>query len=154
MIAVNVSVTLNLDDGFLRRSCPNCNREFKWHHGPTDDRPLDAMDPPLYHCPYCGLTALSDEWLTPEQIAHIGQAIQGPMTQIVDGALIDAFNRSRTFRYKPAHREIPGPPAPPAEPTDMVIISSPCHPWEPIKVLENWHTSLHCLVCGDPFALE
>jgi hypothetical protein len=43
--------------------------------------------------------------------------------------------------------------APLVEPSDMVAIVSPCHPWEPIKILENWDEAMHCLVCGQLFAI-
>ena len=40
------SVPLPLDsDGFLRRECPHCVQQFKWHHGPTADRPDGEIDP-------------------------------------------------------------------------------------------------------------
>ena len=48
----------------------------------------------------------------------------------------------------------PEPPTPLVEPSDMVAVTSPCHPWEPVKVLEEWTEPLHCLVCGQPFALS
>ncbi len=61
------SVMLSLDsDGFLRRECPHCLQEFKWHNGPTEDRPEGEEDPPVYHCPRCGASAAPDQWWTPE----------------------------------------------------------------------------------------
>jgi hypothetical protein len=52
---MDIPITLPLDsDGFLRRECPKCEREFKWHEGPTEDRPQDWNDPPVYWCPLCG----------------------------------------------------------------------------------------------------
>jgi len=45
----------------------------------------------------------------------------------------------------------PEPPDPLVEPNDMVAVASPCHPWEPIKVTEDWQESIHCLVCGTEF---
>jgi hypothetical protein len=28
----------------------------------------------------------------------------------------------------------------------MIIVLSPCHPWEPIKIMEDWGEPVHCLV--------
>jgi hypothetical protein len=36
----------------------------------------------------------------------------------------------------------------------MLIVQSPCHPWEPIKIEEFWSGPIHCLVCGIQFAIE
>ena len=36
---MSLSIELPLDSGFLRRECPNCQLEFKWHHGPTETTP-------------------------------------------------------------------------------------------------------------------
>ena len=47
----------------------------------------------------------------------------------------------------------PEPPMPLTEPNDMVIVTSPCHAWEPIKVPEERSGRLHCLVCGAAFAV-
>jgi hypothetical protein len=47
----------------------------------------------------------------------------------------------------------PAPPEPLVEPADMVLVASPCHPWEPVKVAETWLSPLHCLVCGDPYSV-
>ena len=47
--------------------------------------------------------------------------------------------------------EQPEPPDLLHEPPDMVVVQSPCHSWEPIKVYEDWRGSLHCLLCGQQF---
>ncbi len=33
------------DDGYLRRQCPTCERLFKWHYGPTPQRPNETGRP-------------------------------------------------------------------------------------------------------------
>ena len=40
------------------------------------------------------------------------------------------------------------------ESEDMTEIQSPCHPWEPIKVYDSWTNPVHCLLCGERFALS
>jgi hypothetical protein len=39
---VDLSVSMPLDEGFLRRECRGCSRQFKWFHGSTDERPACA----------------------------------------------------------------------------------------------------------------
>lgn len=51
-------------DGFLRRACKACSREFKWLHSQDVE---EAANP--YHCPYCGQPG--DDWTTDEQYARL-----------------------------------------------------------------------------------
>jgi len=44
-------------------------------------------------------------------------------------------------------------PLPLHEPEDMMIVQSPCHPWEPMKVEELWSKPKHCLIYGSQFAI-
>ncbi|MCY3733742.1 MAG: hypothetical protein OXG42_05630, partial [Chloroflexi bacterium] len=56
------------EDGFFRRACPTCSRDFKWFHSDGDG----SDDPPVeYFCPYCGFAAEPDEWQTDEQMRYI-----------------------------------------------------------------------------------
>lgn len=143
-----------LDHGFLRRECPHCEREFKWHHGPTDDRPQDALDPDVYWCPYCGEPAPLDEWWTRVQLEFATQSLAGPAMQEIANELQQALKSASGFvKTSVEYDEVEAPDAL-HEPADMVIVQSPCHPWEPVKVAEDWRQPVHCLVCGAPFALE
>lgn len=144
-----------LDSGFLRRECPNCMRQFKWHAGPTDDRPEDAADPPQYYCPYCGLPAGPDSWWTEEQVEYMEGVATGPAMRELEDELTDTARRAsnRFFRISVESDATPSPPDPLTEPSDMTAVSSPCHPWEPIKIIEGWHDPIHCLVCGLQFAI-
>jgi hypothetical protein len=56
---------------------------------------------------------------------------------------------------------LPGPgkntafaPTPLVEFDDMLIIESPCHAWEPVKVMQERADSgpIFCLVCGESFS--
>ncbi len=136
-------------DHFLRRECPSCREEFKWHHGPTDSRPDDAADPPQYTCPLCGRPANHDEWLTQDQIRYRQQAIDFYAPDAINAELKKAFGKN----YTPGHNDAP-PPTPLFEPDDMIIIEPPCHPWEPVKVAEGRADSgpLFCLVCGEMYS--
>ena len=52
---MDFQVSLPLDsDGFLRRECPHCVQEFKWHHGPANEEAEAADEPAAYTCPLCG----------------------------------------------------------------------------------------------------
>lgn len=49
---MDFQVSLPLDsDGFLRRECPHCMQEFKWHHGPANEEAETANEPAAYTCP-------------------------------------------------------------------------------------------------------
>lgn len=151
---MSYSMTLPLDDGFLRRECPNCERQFKWHHGPTDERPGDAVEPDVYWCPYCGETAPPDDWWTPEQLEFAQASLAGPVMR----EMADEFKRSmRRQRHSLVEVSIshdePEPPSALHELGDMIIVQSPCHPWEPIKIAEDWSRTVYCLLCGAPFAV-
>ncbi len=154
---MDLSMNLPLDEGFLRRQCPNCEREFKWHHGPTEGRPDDYADPDVYWCPYCGETAPGDHWWTEVQLEHAQETLAGPAMRMVADELGDAFKGtsggSISFSVSTDDDE-PEPPAALHEPTDMMIVEPPCHPWEPIKIDESWTSPIHCLLCGAPFAVH
>ncbi len=151
---MSYSVPLPLDEGFLRRECPHCERQFKWHHGPTDERPEDAADPEVYWCPYCGETAPPDHWWTSEQLEFAQASIAGPAIRDI----ADEFNSSlggqrNSFIKMSMSYDEPEPPSALHEAPDMVIVLSPCHPWEPIKIAEDWSGPVYCLVCGSAFAI-
>lgn len=150
---MNISVSLPLDEGFLRRECPTCEREFKCFSGDTEDRPGDAVEPDVYFCPYCGVSAPTDHWWTKAQLDYMHEAASGPIVDLVTDELKAMSRRLKSphvkFKVKPG--PTPPEPQPLEEPPDMVIVEPPCHPYEPLKVLESWDEPIHCLVCGDAF---
>lgn len=148
-----VPVTIPMDgDGFLRRECPSCEQEFKWHA--HDDGDLDAEGVNQYFCPLCGTPSGPDNWWTPEQLEFargsagpaIEQALQDGMSGAFKGINGVSFRPNRDFTL-----DIPTP-EPLIEPDDMVIVEPPCHPNEPIKVPEAVLARICCLICGAPFA--
>lgn len=150
-----VSVSLPLDDdGFLRRECPRCVREFKWFtHGDGDP---DAELAEQYFCPLCGAASGADEWWTPAQLEY-AQAMASPdIEQFVNDSIRDALQGSKYLRVSPGSgvdMDIETP-EPLIEPNDMVIVESPCHPNEPLKVPDEVvDVPIHCLVCGAAFAV-
>src|SRR5437868_464548 len=64
----SMSVPLD-DDGFLRRGCPTCEREFKWLASEQDANEPVADEG--HFCPYCGVQSGVDTWWTEAQIAAI-----------------------------------------------------------------------------------
>src|ERR1035437_8152591 len=53
-------------DGFLRRECPTCEREFKWFSSPDGEGA--TLEAGGYFCPYCGIQAPTDSFFTAAQI--------------------------------------------------------------------------------------
>lgn len=152
MSRVNISMEIRLDaDGFVRRACPHCRREFKWLATQSTGSPSPAR----VFCPYCGQSAPPDQWWTAAQVEY-AKALA--MTEVVGPALeklardLKRLNRPGSLvrietRYRPPRR-----PTPPAEPNDMRKVTPPCHPEEPFKVHEGWRGVVHCLLCGRPFS--
>lgn len=152
---MQIAVSFPLDAGFLRRQCASCRREFKWHHGPTQERPADFVDPPAYSCPYCGKTAPPGEWSTNKQREYLlsvaaGRAI-GELTEGLERMARDHSNG--LLKMSVRQGDEPAPAEALVEPDDMVAVASPCHPWEPVKIAGDWQQPVHCLVCGGLFTL-
>ena len=83
---LTLEMSMPLDsDGFLRRECPTCEREFKWYY--TSDEQGDAA--PIadggYFCPYCGVQAETNTWLTQAQAGlaqnMVATQVLGPMLE-------------------------------------------------------------------------
>jgi hypothetical protein len=150
-----LSVSLPLDsDGFLRRECPTCEREFKWLSAEEDAEDVAVIPDGGYFCPYCSIQAPSDAWWTPAQL----QLVNGVLSSEVVEPELRKFERElgRTARRSGGHfdvnvrREKPQVPPPLVEVDDMRRIDFDCHPAEPVKVLEAWAKQVHCLICGKP----
>jgi hypothetical protein len=154
---MDVPVTLPLDsDGFLRRECPHCIAQFKWHHGPANEEAEKHPDPPTYYCPLCGQPASPDSWWTQEQLDYAQESAAPAIAQFVDESVDELFRgmkRSSIRVERSGHLDVPDAPAPLVEPDGMCIVMSPCHSYEPIKVPDEHTGPLHCLVCGTAFAV-
>lgn len=152
---MEVSISLPLDAGFLRRECPHCRREFKWRDGSDDDESVERASPPLYYCPYCGEPAGLDDWWTQAQLDYAMAMAAGPAMREVTGEFkAMAKGQSRGLIEFSAKADPPPELPPPlVEPFDMTQIESPCHALEPLKVDEAWGPAFHCLVCGEPFSV-
>ncbi len=154
---MDIPMTLPLDhDGFLRRECPHCEQEFKWHHGPASEEAEQENDPDTYYCPLCGHPAGLDSWWTQVQIDQIQhaalpaalQAMEQELSGMFRGASKKHFSLEQTGSFDTAEA-----PTPLVEMDDMTIIISPCHAYEPVKIPEIATSPFYCLVCGSPFAV-
>lgn len=152
---MDILINFPLDaDGFIRRECPACEREFKWFDGATEDRPNDWNDPPVYWCPLCGRSSNHDQFYTTEQVKYIEQSMAGPAADLVNDELDNIFRGMKGFTVKKSGgAERPEPPTPLTEPNDMNQLQSPCHPWEPVKIPENSASPYYCLVCGAAYGV-
>lgn len=151
---VMLEMSLPVDaDGFLRRECPTCEREFEWLPSSAEDE-VDVVVPgdAGYFCPYCGVQAPAGSWLTQAQ-AELAQNIAqrqvlGPMVQDF-GKDMDRIGRSSggLISVSMEYHE-------PAEldplTDDMRRVDFTCHPGEPVKILDDWQKPVRCLVCGEP----
>jgi hypothetical protein len=151
---IRVPVSLPLDfDGFLRRECPTCEQEFKWFSHQEGDP--DAEPATQYFCPLCGVAACTDQWWTPAQVTYMHGA-GGPMIdRYVQDSAEQMFKGVKGMTLKPNRSFSLGIETPDAlvEPDDMMIAEPPCHPNEPVKVPEENVSTVHCLMCGEPFAV-
>ena len=131
-----MSVPLD-SDGFLRRECPTCEREFKWL--PSDDS--EPAAPGGYFCPYCGVQAPEDEWLTKAQI----ELARDTVARDIAGPMMEDFARKVGARFE---SDVPADPVELTEDDDMRRGDFTCHPGEPVKVLDDWSAPVRCLICG------
>jgi len=154
---MDISTSLPLDnDGFLRRQCPHCDSQFKWHDGPANEEAEQAASPAAYHCPFCGLPAEGDRWFTDDQVEYIDGIAMPAILRHADDVIRDALTRLSSKHLKvtsTGHLNTPDEPDALVEPDDMVIVVSPCHAHEPMKVPEDACGPFYCLVCGEPFAV-
>jgi len=150
----HATMSVPLDsDGFLRRECPTCEREFKWLASDaevaTTQGESAAPDPSGYYCPY-GAVQANDGWLTQAQV----EAARATVAKKVVGPMLERFGRRMQGGSSGLRIEVQLTPAaePPelTEDDDMRRIDFPCHPSEPLKVLDAWAGPVHCLICGTP----
>lgn len=160
MTEIRLNATLPLDsDGFLRRECPNCERQFKWLPGPNtqEDEEECREASESYFCPYCYEEAATHAWWTKEQLEYTRALV---LTESVvprlrrfqrdvrklsqPGGLIQLDVRLPSLERRDQM----------VETDDMVRIDFPCHPAEPVKIDETWESDVACLVCGIRYPID
>lgn len=130
-------------DGYLRRECNACGREFKRRvlveHGPA---PRGG-----YACPYCGTRASENDRFTSAQREHIAfaaqQLIELPVQREAEAAAFDGDPADFVSKLPE-----PQPVPPLEEPNDMVARAVDCHPNEAFKIAEDWDDAVHCIYCA------
>jgi len=148
---VSTTMSIPLDsDGFLRRECPTCEREFKWFATHSEGEDESAPVPNGgYYCPYCAVQAPPDAWFTKAQLEQATSVIT---RELVEPEL-KRFKRqvergSGDFINVGVDIDAREEPPPLTEADDMRRVDFPCHPAEPVKVDEDWNRVVHCLICG------
>lgn len=149
---IQVSVPLD-SDGFLRRECPHCRQEFKWHNGPANAEAESQTRPAAYSCPLCGQPAADDSWYTSDQVELVKRAATPVAFEAVQDELESMSRGKKGFTYQRGRDEASEPAEPLVEPDDMTIVTSPCHDFEPVKVPDDRTGTLYCLICGAAFAM-
>jgi hypothetical protein len=150
---VTLSMALPLDaDGFLRRECPTCEREFKWLSSDESDPEVVLLQDGGYFCPYCGIQAPEGSWLTQAQVELaenlVAREVLGPMMNDFKRDIDKISSKSRGLLSMSVEYDPPDEMNPLSESDDMVRVDFRCHPSEPLKISEEWNRPVHCLVCG------
>ena len=152
---VALEMPMPLDaDGFLRRECPTCEREFKWHHTSEEEGTSVPVADGGYFCPYCGVQAEVSSWLTQGQIElaqnMLATQVLGPVVRKLGDDIKGIGRSSGGLLRADVKYDAPDALDPLTEVDDMTRVDFECHPTEPLKVLDNWDRPIHCLVCGKP----
>ena len=151
-------------DGFVRRECPQCQRDFKTRPSRQDAGILQRRLVSLFPfenahesfdevadgwCLYCGHRAAADEWLTPAQQAHVESLARAWANHVRYEQMAHV---SRTLGVNPrptfistAPEALPGPM--PQDADDQRLIPLLCCSDE-VKALWDWEGPLHCPRCG------
>jgi DNA-directed RNA polymerase subunit RPC12/RpoP len=152
---VTLEMSMPLDsDGFLRRECPTCEREFKWFYTPEEEGTAALIIDGGYFCPYCGVQAETNTWLTQTQV----EVAQNMVATQVLGAMLKKFGddikgigrSSGGVMSAEVKYDAPDELDPLTEVDDMTRVDFECHPTEPVKVLDDWDKPVRCLMCGQP----
>lgn len=175
-IHTNLSFPLD-DDGFFRRECPLCCKEFKVllrkeeladlaqkgidsfmleQREETTDSEEGSASETEFICPHCGQWASIDSWWTHEQLAYVGIVAKNIMARMVNEELIHPLKRafgkptSGMFSMKFEGKEMKQEePWISPEVNDMEIFDLPCCQRK-IKIEDDWAGKVYCFFCGFP----
>jgi len=154
MDEISLPLSLPLDkDGFLRRECPHCGRQFKQWRTTCDE---EQEGPEVYYCPYCYVSADANSWYTEQQREYAQQQV---MAEVMGPLLrgfhkqIEKIGQSGLLSIKTTSR-VPMEPEPLVEFDDMMRLGFPCHLAESIKVDEQWDQEVACTVCGTRYPTD
>lgn len=152
-VTLGVSVPLD-SDGFLRRECPTCEREFKWLANVDDETESTETPDGGYFCPYCAIQAPPDAWFTKAQLElaenAVAREVVGPMLDDLTRGLNRIGRQSGGMFGVKASYDAPHEMDPLTDTDDLRRVDFACHPTEPVRVIDEWDGQAHCLVCGQP----
>ena len=171
---IEMKITFPLDsDGFFRRECPFCNREFKIMIEENEKRDLaqkqiesfmlnsesiaeDREDIKVENervCPYCEQKAPKTSWWTKEQSEYIKRYIKNCANDLINEHFIKKLERtfagSKSVTFKGKELPLEEPWISP-ETDDMEKFELPCCK-QAIKIDEKWSGEVHCFFCGFPY---
>ncbi|MEJ7784463.1 MAG: hypothetical protein WKF96_06640 [Solirubrobacteraceae bacterium] len=139
---MSVSVEIPLDgNGFLRRECPTCEREFKRLVG-EDELGADEIPDDGYYCPYCAVKAPDDQWHTLAQV----EAMTAVAAEKIFDPMLSKMANEIGGRFEKGRRD-PAPDLIEAV-DDMRRVDFACHPAEAVKVAAGWDRRVSCPICG------
>jgi hypothetical protein len=167
----SISVAIPMDGhSCVRRECPSCGLQFKsngaehrmddvvgWSVGQIlrshggDNSGHTGEGTGLAHCPYCGHSVKSQDFLHPEHWSYLKKLVFREYVEPLFGNMIEsAFGGLRDSSFVRVTHEV-GPrsvrPVVGPEPTDMVRVRCiGCS--ELFKVTARWRGSVRCTGCG------
>lgn len=180
MSELKMNISFPLDkDGFFRRECPLCCKEFKLllkkeeladiaqkgidsfmleeEEDKTNSENSDVQQHEFF-CPYCGQLANEGSWWTQEQLAYITIFAKNIMAKMVNEHFIRPLQRNFgrpssgliSMQFKGKEMKEQEPWISP-ETDDMDIFELPCCQRK-MKIEDGWEGKVHCFFCGFPHA--
>lgn len=116
---MNMSISLNSEDGFISQECPDCKGIFKIEQ-------VKGSSNKLSHCPYCQRQG-QDDWWTQAQADYISATLA---KKLVEGPMDEAFSRlgrnSGGLVTVKKTGSVRVPPAPPEPEQGWPIVTFSC----------------------------
>ncbi len=165
MSDVEKTASIPLDDeGFLRRECPYCTREFKvfvpneerdseneeeeylgsGSEAESDEEQDDDSSEDRY-CPYCGQTAPHDHWWSQQQLDYLEVVQHNIATEMMEKAFGGRRKSNGLISIEIDAKKLPEWSEP--EQNDMMHFELKCCETK-MKFVEEWEGNLVCHYCG------
>jgi uncharacterized Zn-finger protein len=171
-MAITKHVPFPLDEeGFFRRACPLCSREFKVLLKPdelgqlqqlnylvdgeeSEEKTDEEDDEKHYFCPYCGQRSPHDEWWTEEQRAYIHVIVSNIAATLLNEHFVRPLRSMNSDFIKITSNEMPQKEAwISPEASDLTRFDLPCCV-RSLKIAEEWTQEVHCFFCGFPHNMK
>lgn len=146
-ISVEASIPLD-DDGFLRRQCHGCGREFKI---PVEDGEVADLN----YCPYCRADDDEHDWHTDEQLEYYQQLLMNALMPELGAELKKMAHDLEKSSGGLLTAKVDVPDEEDAfirpEGPDMKLATCPqCE--AAFKIEQYWLEDVTCISCGDAFS--